>query len=389
MTNLGYQQIQQKMKRMERLTVPESVQVLVEGFRGFQMRRFPSSLSGVSFIRIAGQAAGLDHKESRDEVLKVLRLLKPGGVFLILGHGGGIPCGAVGAKKLALELAKRGEHLPEHMSVRGLLENVSPEVGGVDSPGAEMVNAMFQANKVLADGEFGEIIRRKNITVVAAVVTDMVEYKTVNRDWNLKKLYERHPKLIALDLQLTKGLQKTKEDGIDLSKHYAHSIFIYDPMLMREVLDPFETLLDVGGICCVDARLQPNTPDGYKYLFRKGPNRGFGVTVGMKGGQVSFSYDDEGSITYPLGHVKGVNSLAEHGEKGNGHIVILDNVCSLVNADVVKTALLQKDQFVSGTMEGQTITLAGFDGKQLRISNQSFGIETYIDYAPEVNILTL
>ncbi|MFH0737236.1 MAG: hypothetical protein V1827_01305 [Candidatus Micrarchaeota archaeon] len=381
---------QQKVNDKKVLKIPESMEVLIDGFRGFQQRRFPSSLSGVSFIRIAGQAAGLDHENSRDEVGKVLEKIKPGGVFMILGHGGIIPCGAVGAKKLQLELEAKGESLHEHGSVMKLLSAVPSSVEGKGSPEAERHNADIQARRILDDAVFGSVIAKKNITVVSAVFHGPTDFCVLNRDgWGEQKLYERHPKLVALKLQLAKGLEKVRSESLDLSRHYAHGIFLYDPVLMRAVLDPLEAYLDVGGISCVDARFQPNTPDGPKYLFRLAPNTAFSVTIGMGGGNVSFSYDDEGSITYALGHVNGVNSLSAHGEKGNGHIVVIDNDTSFPSAAAVKASLLELGQVREATMDGQTITLAAFDGRAMRLVNEAAGVDMVYTYNPAVNILSV
>jgi hypothetical protein len=376
----------QKMVRAKKvLTIPQSIGVLVEGFQGFQKRTFPSSLSGVSFIRIAGQAPGLDHQNSRDEVGGTIERIKPGGAFLILGHGGIIPCGAVGAKKMQSE----GGSLHEHPSVMSLLDAVPQSVAWKCSPEAEKHNAEIQAKRILDDGEFGSIIRKRNITVISAVFHGPTDFTVLNRDgWDENKLFERHPKLVALRLQLAKALEKVRRDNIDLSRHYAHGIFLFDPALMGAVLDPLERYLDVGGISCVDARLQANCPDGPKYLFRQGPNTIFSVTIGMRGSEPRFSIDDEGSVTYALGHVHGVNSLSAHGDMGNGHIVIMDTDPSFAKAESVKASLLGFSQVREATMDGKTITLAAFDGRSLRISNVDAGIDQVHAYDPEVNILS-
>jgi hypothetical protein len=382
-------EVQKKVRGKETLRIPESIDVLAEGFQKFQERERPSSLSGVSFIRIAGQAAGLHHANSRDEIQGVLESIKPGGVFVILGHGGIIPCGAVGAKKAQLELSKTGGSLHEHDSIMNLLDSIPPSVEGLGSPDAERENAKHQAIRIFTDAGMRAIIERKNITVVAATFHGWTEFVPINKEWSEEKLFERHPKLFAMRLQLAKGLNKVTSENLDLAKHYAHGIVLYDPMMMRKVLDPLEAYLDVGGICCVDARLQANTPDGPKYLFRFQPNTMFGVTIGMKNGHVSFSYDDEGSITYALGHVNGVNSLNQHGEPGNGHIIIADTDVSFPKANLVRSALLDLPQMKEATQDGSTITFAAFDGHVLRILNQAHGIDMSVDYEPKVNILSV
>src|SRR3989338_3659700 len=83
--------VRSRIRQAETLTIPESCSVLTEGFMGFQSRDRPSSLSGVSFIRIAGQAVGLDNENSRTEIRRMLDKIKPNGVFLVLGHGGIFP----------------------------------------------------------------------------------------------------------------------------------------------------------------------------------------------------------------------------------------------------------------------------------------------------------
>jgi len=415
-----------KIRTGKPLTIQESLGVLVDGFEYFQKRSRPSTISGVSLIRVAGQAVGMKDEHSRDEVLGLLKSIKPGGAFLVLGHGGKTTCGAVGAKKKQVELEKEGKLMDEHSSIIGLLGNIPAEVHKHESPIAEFENAKWQATKIHLDAEFGEIIKKRDITVVCAVLDEDILYVALNRDeekarfvaekmaemgiskneYEEKCLQDRffddrifeqklsiglHPKLSALREQLKKGFMKVERDRIDLATHYAHAIFTYDPMLMRTVLDPFEPYLDIGGVCCVDARLTPNVPDGPKYLFRTPPNSLFMVTIGMHNGAIKFSYDDKGSIAYALKHVNGVNSLANegHGEAGNGHIVCLDTSLGFYRASKVKEELLKDEHFLGATMEGKTITLAGFDGKQLRISNQDHGVEITMDYKPQTNILSL
>ena len=206
----------------------------------------------------------------------------------------------------------------------------------------------------------------------------------MNRIWDENKLFERHPKLFALRLQLAKGLNKAIESGIGLDVHYAHTIFVYDPMRMRTVLDPLEQYLDVGGISCVDARLKPNTPDGPKYLFRIHPNQSFAVTVEENGG-IRLSYDDMGSIIYALSHVNGVKSL--NGHKGSGHIVCLG--ISHESTLSIRSALLQDNIVSAATKSGASISVAYFDGKNLHIQNDAFDVNATFDYAPRVPILSI
>jgi len=175
--------VAQKIRNKETLTVPESLSVLAEGYRKFQERSLPSSLGGVSFIRIAGQAAGLDNEESRSEIRRILKETKPGGAFLVLGHGGIIPCGGVGAKQKEIELARQGKELDEPGTVKGLMKNICPDVAGKATPQAELVNAIFQARKILDDPEFGEIIKKKNISVIVGICSENpMEYIAINRE---------------------------------------------------------------------------------------------------------------------------------------------------------------------------------------------------------------
>ena len=373
------------------VNVFQSISVLTWGFDRFQERTMPSSLSGVSFLRIAGQAACLSHNyefNSRSEILRLLGKIKPGGVFLMLGHGGIAKCGAVAAKQAQLE----GQLGNESEPVIRLLDHVSPEVGGQSSPHAEETNAVFQALKIMDDQEFNAIIQKKNLSVVWAVCSSLgtLKYHALNRpNWDQNKLFERHPKLLALSLQMQKGLKKfLADDHGNLDQHYAHAAFLFDPLEMRTVLDPFELLLDIGGICCVDARVTPNTPDGYKYLFRLPPNRAFAVTIETGNGNI-FSQDDIASLVYSFGHVSGVNSLTAHGEKGNGHTPILTTDMSLAKAEAVKTALLVHEIAHRATRGGETITLMGFDGKALRIVNSAQNIDFVLPYNPQVNILSI
>jgi hypothetical protein len=370
------------VQQQKTMTITQSIALLVEGHQSFKNREFPSSLSGVSFIRIAGQAAGLDHENSRDEVRGVLNRIRPGGAFLVLGHGGVIPCGAVAARKKQLGL-NPGESLGEHESIQQLISSIPPSVQESNSPHAEAENATVQARRIYDDPEFRMIICKKNITVVAGVFSGETHYNTINREWDENELFERHHELHALRQQLAKGLEKAVSLKINLANHYAHGIFLYDPLLMRQVLDPFHPVLEVGGICCIDARVQPNTPDGAKFAFGQLPNSITGVTIGMKNGHVSFSYDDEGSIRYGLRHVTGVNSLNEHGEPGNGHIIIMDNDVRLTRAKIVRSAILGLAQMVEATKGGETITMTGFNGQSLRILNESYGIDITQYYSPE------
>ncbi|MBI5228309.1 hypothetical protein HY988_06980 [Candidatus Micrarchaeota archaeon] len=422
------------------LTIPQSIGTLVEGFRtGFQARDHRSSLSGMSFFRIAGQATNLSDENSRSEILRVLNLIKPGGAFIVLGHGGLIPCGAVAAKKKSMSFARRGKEFSAPDSVRLLVDHVSPKVRGLASPFAELENSQAQAFAILRDPELAKIIKKKNLTVVAAVCSlskqngvgngvtlvspDLpapihsakVYFLPINRgrEWKVnlatlkaavrdceagrtdtdnvreksrveRELFIRHQKLFALREQLVNGLHKIVHDKIDLSKQYAHALFVFDQLLMRSVLDPLEQYLDVGGISCMDARLAPNTPDGPKQLFRIPPNHSASVNVEMNG-EVKFSYDDIGSMEYAYGHIAGVNSLSPN-DPGNGHTIILDTSATFAHAQVIREALIGEQLVAQATDGGKTITLVSFTGTELLIRNPGFKIDLRIPYRPEYDL---
>jgi hypothetical protein len=371
-----------KVKAGKTVSPFDSANLLLDGFMWFQERQFPSSLTGVSFSRIAGQALGLVDSESRGEIKRVLDAIRPGGVFMILGHGGMIPCGAIGAKKAQLEAADRGEALKETKPVLDLLERVSPDIRGLGSPGAELKNAIFQAEKVMNDPEFSLLIRKKNLTVAVGIVCDCkdTEFLPLNRpDWDMNKLLERHPMLSALRNQLKKGLAKAIAYGTDLKTHYAHTTFIYDPLDLRTVLDPGISNLNVGGFCCVDARVKPNTPDSPKYLFRVAPNQTFDITVDIdERGKAVLSVGDMGSDDYRRRHVQGTKTDGEHGEMGNGHMVTV--ATSLDLAMNIRDARLERND---GVLPAD-ITVASFDGRQLRMLNHSIGVDWCVDYDPAV-----
>ncbi|MFH1785091.1 MAG: hypothetical protein ABH842_01560 [Candidatus Micrarchaeota archaeon] len=380
----------EKVRKHQKLTVPESISVLAEGFMRFQQRTTPSSMNGVSFLRVAGQAACLDEPLPRSEIKRLLEKIKPGGVFLIFGHGHIAKCGAVAAKQAALGLPE-GEHLHEPEVVLKLLDSLPKDVRGLESPDAELVNARYQATRVFEDPELREIIDKKNLTVAYAVCSDITPftYHLLNRTWNQDKIFERHPKLIALRLQMPKALGKVidaNREGLD--SHYAHAAFLYDPLDMRTVLDPFTSALDVGGICCVDARVTPNVPDSPKYLFRIPPNQSFMVTMAINGG-AQLSTENLGSLIYSYGHVAGINSLNQHGEPGSGHTVVLTSGSDLDRALAVRMALVQHEVVNQATSHGENISMAVFDGEKLRLWNPNHGIDMVIPYTPQINILSI
>jgi hypothetical protein len=260
-------------------------------------------------------------------------------------------------------------------------------VHGLGSPDAELKNAIFQAEKVMGDPEFAPAIRAKNLTVVVGIVSDCsdMEFLPLNRPgWDTGRLFEKHPKLQTLRDQLKKGLGKVMRDGIDLKTHYAHATFIYDPLDLRAVLDPGISMLEVGGFCCVDARLKPNTPDGPKYLFRIPPNQTFDITIDLdEKGKAVVSVGDMGSDDYRRKHVLGTRTENDHGEKGNGHMVTV--ATSLDLAMNIRDARLE----CNGGIKPADITVASFDGRQLRMLNQAIGVDWRADYEPAVPICGL
>lgn len=363
------------------LDIPRSCGLLVEGYHDFEDRRRPASLGGVNFTRIAGQAVNLKDENSRSEVRRMLGWIRTGGAFLILGHGGKFGCGAVAAKKAAL----RGE-LDEPPEVMRLVDEIPDKVGELESPDAEIYNARAQAEKICADTEFGVLIARKNITMVMGVFhsDDEIEYQAINQPgerWNDKKLRLAHPKLQVLCDQLRRALNRVRIEQIDLSTHYAHAIFVYDPFQMAKVLDPFHPRLDIGGFSCGDSRLSPRVAS-YRYLVNPWPGEISGVTI-ERNGDIRFSGDDLGFIIYMMRHVRGVASLKGN---GSGHIVCLDT--SIEAAGMIRMALLRNELIKKGTMDGQSITTAAFDGRVFRIENTAHEVGYTLPYAPRYPILT-
>ncbi|MBI5223088.1 hypothetical protein HY990_01570 [Candidatus Micrarchaeota archaeon] len=372
-------EVRERIRCQSRISTFESLGVLVDGFAsrtdGFAARDRPSILSGGSFIRIAGQAADLTNGNRR-EIKRILEQLVPTSPFLIMGHGGLFKCGAVAAKKIAVE---NGGTIPgEPKIVNKLVERITPEVCGRESPEAEMINAQYQAQKILDDPELREIIDRKHIVVIAAVCGNGINTVAMNRPKEYRSIKE-HIKLRELNRQLAKVIRMARDEQMPLDRHYAHAIFAYDPFKLRKILDPYHPHLELGGVCCVDARLAPLTPDGPRYLFRLFPNQGFSVTVAHTEQGVELSSDDAGSIVYAGRHVGGV--------KESRHMVCLDTELTLVNARATAKALVGIDEIRELTQEGSTISLIGFDGREMRVSNEYLGIDEMIAYDPVVRIL--
>ncbi|MFH2105650.1 MAG: hypothetical protein ABII22_00170 [Candidatus Micrarchaeota archaeon] len=353
-----------KIVGQKRISAYESILAFENGFERFGQMQMPSELTGMSFFRAAGTVISIQDEGSRQEVGRMLERIEFGGAFLVVGHGGKYKCGGVAAGQghhSGADLSK------EHEFVRHIASQIDPEVVSQESGLAELTNAMAQAQKVLNDSEFGASIRQKNISIIAAVAThNRLHFIAVNRPiWKEGDILRKHPLLYALKRKVERG-HKTMEIEQKPATHYAHAIIVYDPLDMRTVLDPQREKLSVGGLTCVDARQQIRTPDGPAYLFRLHGNEAFAATVGIVGNEVSLSWDDTGSIIYALGHVDGVNSLAHHGEKGNGHIMALATTPE--RAMLIRTALMNIEPIQNATNNGETLSTASFNGQALEIS---------------------
>lgn len=381
--NLNRDRIRSNIKNTDPITTVESLQALVDGYGRFQERDMPSTLRGVSFLRVAGQAHALSSSSARKEISDMLLKIKRHGVFLVLGHGGDMECGAVKAKKASLSLPA-GNTLNEPKSVLDLVSEVSDGVLDKSTPHSELINSIDQATRILNDPEFSKIIKDKNLTVVASVCDPKCHYVVLNRTDSFN-LAERHPKLPALDIQMQKAVKKIQGEGIILQNHYAHSVFVYDPLVMASVLDPSEKLLDVGGICCVDARLQPNTPGGPKFLFRAAPNQIFAVTGKETSEGVELSPGAKGSIVYSMRHVKGLKA------DGHAHLVYLTTDVNFANKDRILSSLLSDPDIAKHTKDGKTISFAAFgkvsDYRVLKLLNTTLGIYEEFEYNPNIEIL--
>lgn len=375
------EEVRRAIKAQQKISIPESLAVLADGLAnretGFAARDRPSRLGGCSFIRVAGQAVDLDNG-NRKEIRRILDNMSVGAAFVVLGHGAPFKCGAVSAKQAALK-SPSGKLDSEPEIVNQLVSRVSEKVADCESPRAEMENSREQARRIMMDSEFAEIIVRKNITVVAAVCTEVLMLEALNKPENFN-LYTYHPKLKELEAQLGKVVKRAIDENMPMNSHYAHAIFIYDPSQLREVLDPNHPKLELGGVSCVDARLAPLSPDGPRYMFRLFPNQGFNVTVHHEAdGRVEISSDDGGSTVYALRHVGGV--------KETKHLVIVDTTLSLARARATREGLLKIREIAEATSSGETISLVGFDGEGLRLVNDAQGINADIEYDPKYRIL--
>lgn len=129
--------------------------------------------------------------------------------------------------------------------VNQLVSRVSEKVADCESPHAEMENSREQAKRIMMDNEFAQIIVKKNITVVAAVCTEILLLEALNKPESFD-LYTYHPKLKELEAQLRKVVGRAIKENMPMSSHYAHAIFIYDPSQLRAVLDPNQPKLELG-----------------------------------------------------------------------------------------------------------------------------------------------
>lgn len=348
--------------------MPPMVSDLLEiGFDHFNQRVDQLKTLGIRFRRIAGQVIDTTDLSTRNEIKQTLENLTEGGVLISLGHGGKtcLSCGAVSSKKKQIELASKGQTLTTEPYIVNLLGHINPGVTRFDSPDAEMFNAVDQLAKILVDSEFGEIIKRKNLTVVAGVFTENgTVFKTVtledsahpkSQDLDDSTIHSKFPKLQILRDNLARGIKKAKESNISLEKHYAHSIMLFDPYEIASVMDA-NTPVEVAGFCCVDARLQPNTPGNPRSFLGIGPNEVFGVTAQFTPASNLDSLiiaNDLGSIDYALGHVSGINQIPN----------FITVATTLEGASSLKMELLKVPKYREATNNGKHIITVSFSPK--------------------------
>ncbi|MBI5133607.1 MAG: hypothetical protein HZA83_02740 [Thaumarchaeota archaeon] len=366
----------QKLLGREPLEIQESFDALTDGFHRFEQRTKPACCSGVALRRVAGNIFEQNDQVARKEVRRLLENIKEGGVFLFLGHGGHFPCGAVAAKKSHLD-----NKLNEPETVAHILEHIPDDVKELCSPNAEFVNTVYQARDFLDDHEFAETIKRKNITVVAGLCNGPdIEFLALNKQITPTELLIAHPKLEALKTQMNRAFNAaTNSEGKDLTTHFAHLMFVFDPIEFSPVLSSSGSELDVGGFCCIDARLPPRTP-GPRYLFRMKPGEAVCVS-GSFNGEIQFTMGELESVGYGLRRVDGLNVH----KNGNGHMVIIST--DLGKSLMAKSALLARVEFLGLSGLGDTISVASFDRQRLMIQNPYFGLEINLPYNPVVQII--
>ncbi len=364
------------------LSIEESIAALEHGFEGYLKRNgAPSHLVGMSLRRVAGQVVDLNDPIMRLSIINDLNRTLVGGAYIILGHAG---CGAVKARLAELDDHQALAH--EHSSVRRLVRGITRNIRRQTPSSAEWANAQDQAVRLLHNNEIYEIIKRKKITVIYAVAPteSTLVFNVVHGPVEKDDIPEKFPQLRQLMLQLEKALATARAEDKKL-RHAAHVISISKPMDMYRVLNPSQALLmdnsegylSVTGICCVDARLRPNTPDSAYYLFRAHLGEIFGATV-TQTGENTFRMSGPvlGSVAYALGHVTGVNILAHEGTTGNGHIVALAS--SMQRAQQIHDGITHHEVIQQALQAGGSITLISFDGNKLSIQNEKIGYEKTI-----------
>lgn len=357
------------------LTVGDSLATTVEGIQSNLQRERNMEKKGMAFKRVAGQAVIANDPSARTDIRRLLEKTKKDGVFVILGHGGMYPCGAVAARKAQLNGAAETIRREEHRHTIRLLENISPDVQYLGSPGGEWHNATMQGIAILKDPEFAEIVKRRNITIVYAIAVnnDPVIFAATNADLTHADLCEKYPKLKMLAAQLEKStITAAAEDKG--SRHFAHAIVLYDPLDMMSVLAPDQEELEVSGIICVDARLTPGTLDN---ILRGHVGEFFFVGANATNGVEIINPANGGSISYALRHVGGVNILNKGGiTTGNGHIVAL--ATNPERAAKLRNAISTYDDTKRVIQMGGSITVITFDGREARIINEKTGFEKTI-----------
>lgn len=364
-----------KIVAHEPLSIPDSFLALEAGFHRFEQRTMPTFAQRVAFRNVAGNIIEVNDPVARREIKKLLERVQVGGAFLVLAHGGNLPCGAVAAKQKHMETP-----LNEPPPVLHIVDHIPDEVYDFSSPYAERINAKRQAEILLEDPEFASIIHAKNITVIAGVCSDgNITFTAMNREgWTSRHLTSHHPVLIALRRQMKRALVTACKEGKALSVHFAHSLFLWDPEETRVVLNQNGSL-EMAGIGCVDARLPPRVP-GPRYLFRMHPGEGFVVTCSVNG-SMEFTQGELGSAMYGLSHVHGIAPR----QGGNGHTVAFAS--TMEAAALIKEAALANPVLADATQDGRTISLAAFNGRRLVVTNEAFEQRLDLPYNPIARIL--
>lgn len=363
-----------KLLTQGKISVPESFYLLDHGFTDFQTKPEPTKTRLCELRRVAGNIFEAEDHVARREIRKMLTNVKDEGIFLILGHGGSIPCGAVSAKKKLLT-----DGIDVHENISHILDHIPVGILGLNSPEAEELNARHQATLLLDDSEFSAIINDKHISVVTGICTDTGINFNVIRESKSDGILNPGSVLVALSDQLKRGLSTALEEGKNLQKHFAHVMFIWDPQEMAHVMNPKSEPLELVGLCCIDGRLPPRVP-GPRYIFRTRAGEAVSVTCSING-KVEFTKGELGSGLYGLNQVYGLAP----GRDGNGHVLAFAS--SMEHARMIREAVLEMPEFVSLTKGGATISVGFFDGELLVLRNGVSGITIRRPYIPDTPIL--